>query len=517
MPCRPASWFVALCLLFSLTTSVVGSDIATAELAAEVGTQLEDDVFALCVCDLPNCPACAQRKQAPECKPPGRKPPAKPSPCASSHKEVFYENNFDYLSSPDYAGSCLGDSLKLMPVGPCGSWGTMDIGGQFRSRFHHEYGMGQTPGFTRFQGNTNNFLLSRFRLYNNWQMNDWARFYVEGIYSGVTADDSYVHRPIDTNFGDITNLFFDVALSDKTTVRLGRQEMYYGAQRLVSPLDWGNTRRTFEGINVLRRTENWALDAFYTNFVPVRPNDLDRADYDQSFYGFYSVYSGFENLTIDTYYLGYDDQTVGAPVVTNFSLHTIGVRLNGKARNGWMYEAEGGPQFGEQIGLGLDHAAGFATVGVGRKIKSVPWDATFWFYYDYASGNTPQGSFNRFNQLFPLAHKYLGFIDALQRSNVQSPNVLVTLKPAPKVTFLCWFYHFFSDQYGDAVPSIGGTPAQSAASRKFGDEIDLLMSYSVSPRTNILVGYSHLFAGPKIVAPNVSDADFFYTQLQTNF
>jgi hypothetical protein len=517
MRCRPASWFVGLCLLFPLTNAVVADEVTTAELKSAIGTQLEDDVFALCVCDLPNCPACAARKQEAECKPPGRKPPAKPSPCASSHGDPFYNNKFDYLTSPDYSGSCLGDSLKLLPIGDCGRFGTMDIGGQFRSRFHHEYGMGETPGFTRFQGDTQNFLLSRFRLYNNWQMNDWARFYVEGIYAGVTADDSYVHRPIDVNFGDITNLFFDISLTDRTTVRVGRQELLYGAQRLVSTLDWANTRRTFEGINVLHRTENWALDAFYTNFVPVRPNDLDRADYDESFYGFYSVYSGFENLTIDTYYLGYDDERTGAPIVTHFSLHTLGVRLNGKARNGWLYEVEGGPQFGEQMGLGLDHSAGFVTAGVGRKIKSVPWDATFWFYYDYASGNAPGGSFNRFNHLFPLAHKYLGFIDAVQRSNIQSPNFLFTFKPAPKVTCLFWLHHFFSDQYADPVPSVGRTPAQSPDSRKFGDEIDLLLTYAVSPRTSVQVGYSHFFTGAKIVAPNVSDADFFYTQWQTNF
>jgi len=40
----------------------------------------------------------------------------------------------------------------------------------------------------------------------------------------------------------------------------------------------------------------------------------------------------------------------------------------------------------------------------------------------------PGGDFNRYNHLFPLAHKYLGFIDATARANIESPNLLVTMK-----------------------------------------------------------------------------------------
>jgi hypothetical protein len=41
---------------------------------------------------------------------------------------------------------------------------------------------------------------------------------------------------------------------------VGRQELLYGAQRLISPLDWANTRRTFEGGKLIwqgERVEVW--------------------------------------------------------------------------------------------------------------------------------------------------------------------------------------------------------------------------------------------------------------------
>jgi len=74
-----------------------------------------------------------------------------------------------------------------------------------------------------------------------------------------------------------------------------------------------------------------------------------------------------------------------------------------------------------------------------------------WFYYDYASGNNTGGDFNRFNQLFPLAHKYFGFIDAVQRSNVEAPNVLLTMAPTKNVKLLLWYWHFMANQETDIV------------------------------------------------------------------
>lgn len=444
----------------------------------------------------------------------GKAKKAAPNPCASSHKGVFYANDFSYLKDPCYNGCCLGDALKLMPVA-CGAWGTFDIGGELRLRYHGEVGMGRegAANVARFQDTQNDFLLSRLRLYGNWKINDLVRFYVEGIHAETTDDGGdYFPRPIDVNRGDFLNLFVDLSLTDSLTARLGRQELLYGAQRLVSPLDWANTRRTFDGARLLYKSGDLTFDTFYTYYVPVDPAELDEADYDQAFYGFYSTYSGFENFGLDAYYLGYDNNN--APPANDFSIHTIGMRLNGGVGN-WLWEFEGGPQFGRQSGLGLDHAAGFATAGFGRILANQPGTPTIWFYYDYASGESlvPGEDYNAFNQLFPLAHKYLGFIDAVERSNIEAPNILITAKPGAKWNFLLWYLHFMSNT--DApVPSIGNTPAQNA-SKDLGDELDLLLTYTICPRSNVVFGWSHFWRGAKIIG--TEDADFVYGQYSLNF
>jgi hypothetical protein len=346
-------------------------------------------------------------------------------------------------------------------------------------------------------------------------LNDRVRIYQEGIFAEASDDDgTYLPRIIDRNYGDFLNLFADVSVADAATVRVGRQELLFGAERLISPLDWGNTRRTFDGARVLMKGDDWTSDAFYTYVVPVDPNDLDEPDYNQPFYGLYNTYSGIEDIAVDVYYLGYDNQTVGPG--SDFSIHTLGLRFNGALTDEWLFELEGGPQFGRQSGLGLDHEAAFATAGIGRKLGNVlPWSPTLWAYYDYASGNNIGGDFNRFNQLFPLSHKYFGFIDAVQRSNIEAPNLLLTATPREDWNLLVWYWHFMANQDADIVPAIGGTPSQSAASKDYGDELDVIVRYNIAPRSNVLVGWSHLWRGSKILAPN--DADFLYSQWELNF
>lgn len=439
------------------------------------------------------------------------------SPCAQAYKGVFYNNDFSYLEDSGDPPECFGDCLKLMPVAD-GEWGTLDVGGQLRLRYHHEEGMGQNvsgPGVNRFQFTTHDFLLTRLRLYTNWQACEWLRVYQEAIVADVTDDDgTYAPRPIDRNYGDFLNLFAEVKLTDELSVRAGRQELLFGAERLISPLDWANTRRTFDGARAMLKGDDWTSDLFYTYYVPVIPNRLDEPDFDQPFYGWYNTYTGVEHLRVEAYYIGYDNHHPGPEA--DFSLHTLGARLYGELTDQWLFEFEGGPQFGRQSGLGLDDEAGFATAGLGRKLGDVlPWSPTLWCYYDYASGNNFGGTYNRFNQLFPLAHKYFGFIDAVQRSNIEAPNILLTASPNEDWSLLVWYWHFMAAEAEDVVPAIGGTPPQSTASTKYGDELDFTVRRAIGPRSNLLLGWSHLWRGSKILAPN--DADFLYSQWEVNF
>ena len=165
----------------------------------------------------------------------GPYPQPKPkNPCAESHKNLFYLNNFSYLKDPKYHGDCFGDGLKLMPMGIYNDWGTLDIGGQYRAQYKHEVGMGNAvsgPGQLRFEDTEFDLFLNRMRLYGNWRMTDQTRVFVEGIYADTTTDGGeYRPRVIDDNCGEMLNGFAEHSVADGLwTARVCGQGMLFGA------------------------------------------------------------------------------------------------------------------------------------------------------------------------------------------------------------------------------------------------------------------------------------------------
>lgn len=456
---------------------------------------------------------CAECQGTPASATPAMDKKKKDAPtCNKSHKGLFYANDFSYLSNKDYTGQCFGDSFKRLSVG---RQGKLDIGGQLRYRYHSESGMGRQAGFSGFQDTQNDFGLFRARLYANYEVNDFIRLYAEGIYADIAANDEYLPRGIDRNRGDFLNLFADIKLTGDTSVRLGRQELLFGDQRLVSPLDWANTRRTFEGVRATTKIGDIKLDAFWTEFVPVSFDEFDQADNNRLFYGTYATMKGLADSSIDAYWLGFKNEIPGA-IGSDFHLNTFGGRLFGKTKKNLLYEFEGAFQFGEQNGLGVNHEAYMWTAGLGYKFADRPWSPVLWGFYDFASGDDPGNpDFNRFNQLFPLAHKYLGFIDAVARSNIRSPNARLAMTPTKKLKLLLWYHYFSADQATDIIPGVAVPSVQDTTSDDFGNELDFIATYNLTPRANIAVGYSHFWRGERIIGTN--DADFFYLQTTLNF
>jgi hypothetical protein len=294
--------------------------------------------------------------------------------------------------------------------------------------------------------------------------------------------------------------------------------LLYGSERLISPLDWANTRRTFDGFKFYWQSQDWNVDFFATRPVIVDPIHFDNPSYDQEFIGGWATYKGNPGQTYDFFAIQYNN----AAGANNFQFTTLGGRWLG-SQDSWLWETEGGVQFGDNTD-GSNHQAGFATGGVGYKWADACWQPMLWAYYDWASGGDVQGAGQGFNHLFPLAHKYLGFMDLFGRSNIQSPNVQLTLQPAPKLKFLLWYYYLFLDTLADTPYNVNMSPfapGSPPASRDLGHEIDLIATYSINARMDILFGYSHFSAGDyyKLTPglPYRGDGDFYYVQYHWNF
>lgn len=446
----------------------------------------------------PNC--CDKKKQA-----------ALKKAIGGAYAPMFYDNNFEYLCDPCYNGWHLGEDFKRMPLGDC--W-AVDIGGQYRFRYHNEHnhrGLGLT-------GRDDEFLLHRTRLYANAEYGNFFRAYVEGIDAESNYED-FTPRPIEVNRSDLLNAFVDGKLHDGCSgelwARVGRQELLYGNQRTASPLDWANTRRTFDGAKLMWKGQDWNTDLFWTRPVPVDPHNFDNPDQSQEFLGAYATYKGTKDQTFDFYFLRFSESAAA----TEFYFNTFGARWTWKSGD-WLAETEGMYQFGK-FGAN-DHVGGAFVTGVGHDFPNATWKPQLWAFYDWSSGDETIG--NAYHHLFPLTHKYWGWMDLFGFRNLEDFNVQLTAKPSDKVKLTAW-WHMFNLQDGDDVPYlVNAAPftVTPGGDQELGQELDFIVSWAATSRLSFDLGYSHFFAGDWYATnptPNLfsGDADFYYIQGQLNF
>ena len=314
--------------------------ILTAAQPQEGGVSQEQDLFP----GLPPSPQTQQPGAADGACTPEKRQALKKA-AAGAYRDPFFENDFKYLDDPCYDGCLLGERFKQLQLPVCRECTTLDLGGQYRLRFQDEINM-RGLGLT---GLDDQFLLRRLRLYANWQVSEDLRVY--GEYLGATSDyEDFLPRAIEENPHEIQNLFVDFRLladeQGDLWARPGRQELLYGSQRLISPLDWANTRRTFDGAKLFYRTEDWDLDGFWVRPIFAEPQSLDSPEGTQEFYALWWTYRGLPQEVVEAFWIGYADYDAPFAAASTFKFQTVGGHWKGE-QDQWLAEFEGAYQFGE--------------------------------------------------------------------------------------------------------------------------------------------------------------------------
>lgn len=472
-------------------------------------------------------PKAAAAKPAPKKKAPPAFPGPKNLPPTGPYKPVFFDNDFSYKGKPG-AEYVLGEELKLMKFDFLDTNMVFSTGGELRHRFMSQDNRLQPGG-----PGQDTYNLWRWRHYADLKMGDNLRFYVEGIHADSFGEDLPV-QAIDENRWDLQNAFFDVELFETDTggthtLRTGRQELFFGRQRLISPLDWANTRRNFEGFRYMVKEKDYKLDVFTVNPVNSATgfntvsefnNKFDEANRDVLFSGAYYSYTGIENTNIDLYYLWlYDD--IQNPTRPDGNRHTLGTRYtklipqeDGRV---WDIDAEGGFQFGRDNHQ--DVRAGFATGILGHTWKNAPWSPRIsgLLYYGSGDNSAKDGRNNTFYTMFPLGHAYWALSDNLTGQNLLDYGIQADVKPTAK-TGVTGAYHFLNlASDGDRVYNVAGAPVGTPGNgTNLGQALDLYGYYAINPNFDIQTGYSWFWYGEFIdrTTPR-NDASQFY--IQTSF
>jgi hypothetical protein len=218
---------------------------------------------------------------------------------------------------------------------------------------------------------------------------------------------------------------------------------------------------------------------------------------------------------------------VQGPIAVESDTYTAGVRF-ATAPRPWDLDAELTYQFG-QVGADGEISAWSVAVEGGYTVAAAPLAPRLFVGFDAASGdqNPANPNSQRFNQLFPLVHAYLGYIDVLARSNVIDlhPGAELLLAEnragAKKVTLRAEYHWFWRQSDDDGIFSAPGPLLRAdggSDAAYIGSEIDLLLNWQVDRHTAFYVGYSHFFAGQFVESTGPGgDIDFVYAAAQFTF
>ncbi len=423
------------------------------------------------------------------------------------YQVLRYNENWSKLAEKEKTDSF--DSLKYIELDSGGNtW--LSIGGQLRERVE------AWSGFAFGDDNDDVFDLHRIFLHGDLHVGPNVRVFAEFINALSTDRDlPGGHRGLDVDSADLLNAFVDFNLpmdNGSLTLRIGRQEFLFGKQRLISPLPWSNTMRRWDAISGILVTGNWKVHAFASKFVPVDKYGFNEADDSNKLFGVYGTF----NKSLDVYYLGRDLDAKDS------KRHTLGLRFFGKTKSTpFDYDMEFAYQFGD-VGAS-DIKAFMIGSQFGYTLKESQWKPRLWLGFDYGSGDGDpnDAEVETFDQLFPLGHAYLGYIDIVGRQNIVDFSQGVDFKPTKKIGLKLANHFLWRAENSDAFYNAGGGVVRSGTAgndKAIGSEFDLTATYSLNSHTSFLFGFSHFFAGDFIEESGASsDTNFFYSQVLFRF
>ena len=435
------------------------------------------------------------------------------------------------------------------------SLNVIDIGGQVRARYEFKDDIavpGLSPQAVDFRaqgGEENSYLLLREKIHLGYTPADWVTGYVEARDSSAHWD-SRQPSP-ESDVFDLNQAYIKLGNPGEfpISVKVGRQELIYGDERLVGAFDWNNIGRVFDAAKLRFENEDLWVDAFVSRVIIPDDNNFNVSnDYDT----FSGIYASSKTLVpcqeTQLYFLARNvgDQSPNAigENLPSFmrgasprDIYTVGARVKSLPGTlaGWDYEAEMAGQFGDfQVSptspdlkqrAYAAHAAGgytwteaFGTPRVGLE-------------YNFSSGdsNSKDGTHGTFDNLFPTNHKFYGFMDFFSWQNMHDLRLATSIKPVKNLTLTGDFHamwladtHDYFYQVNGAPRTTGGYGIHPGAGNFVGTELDIVATYSLTSYASAQTGYGHFFVGEYVKntlnpVGGATDANWVYVQLLLNF
>jgi hypothetical protein len=288
---------------------------------------------------------------------------------------------------------------------------------------------------------------------------------------------------------------------DRGYVRVGRQEINYGNQRMIGALDWLMGARSFDALrlhgffgdkvevdafgSMLARQQDFIVDDTVTPPVTEQNNGSYLAAIN-------AIYKHSAKLRMEGYVLYRHDRPFAAvPLAPRNDIISPGVFVTGVPVDGLKYTGELTMQGGKQVGQAF---FAFAVSGDVEYTFDAKWKPTLYGGFAYASGNEQGEKLGEFNNFFPTNHKFYGAADLFGLRNLIDGHLAVgvTTPNSPVGLKLELLNMALADPSARWSQAGGLTLGQNAANttRNLGQEIDALFKWRFVQWASLSGGYT---------------------------
>lgn len=436
---------------------------------------------------------------------------------SSDYSIERWDEDYSYLKNPA-SRSDFFDPLKYVPLDKSGD-SYLTFAGQARERYDYF----QNTQFGAGPQSHAGFELTRLLLSADAHFGPNFRAFLQ-LDSSLKYDRAGGPRTGDVKDFDFQQAFADILLplnnADSVVIRVGRQELIYGAQRLISPNDWANVRTAFDGAKASFSFPNDTLDLFLVRPVQIQKEGLNGEDDRTAFAGIYNVLAlprliPSAHSKLDLYLLalskrGSSDQSPGSDT------YTLGLRFHANPAP-WDFDIEPDWQFGRTDTGGI--SAWSVASEAGYTFSRSPFTPRASLGLDLASGSA--NGKHRFNELFPPQYLFLGHMYVLGRENLIDLHAGLEVDVTRNITLNIDQHFFWRQNVHDAIYNLtGGVVRASGASHAayIGNELDAVFNWQIQRHVSAYLGYAHFFTGPFIQNTGAhADIDFIYTAVTFTF
>jgi hypothetical protein len=296
-------------------------------------------------------------------------------------------------------------------------------------------------------------------------------------------------------------------------IRLGRQKLSFGSERLVGSYDWDNIGRAFDALNVQLGNDEQKLNLW---LAQTRDHNAPTVARNQEFGGAYFSSSRLLPTTFDAYVLVLYDarnfESVADPAPPGvqdepsrtLTVYTLGARFNGQLAARFHYDLEVAYQTGQR---GFRDISAYALALSAGYTFGARWRPAIHAGYLFGSGDgdPSDGNSETFSNLFPDAHREFGAMDYAGWSNVSAVKLGFAVSPRQHLSIGADWHLLALANAQDAWYRAGGfnvgTPpefyrrAVPGAGKRLSHELDIYATHVYREHLDLQLGLSKFFAG----------------------